>query len=185
MDPTAADAIARTREWLEKAVIGLNLCPFAKPVLLKNQIRFQASAARTEEDLLHDLRHELTLLADVSPEEIDTTLLIHPQVMSDFLDYNAFLDAAEALLVELDLEGVIQIASFHPDYYFADTDPEDVSNCTNRSPFPTLHLIREASLERAIEAHPDTSEIYRANIETMRRLGHEGWKRLFLPASGQ
>lgn len=180
MDPAAADAIARTREWLEKAVIGLNLCPFAKPVLLKNQIRFHASAASTEEELLIDLRNELTLLARVAPEETDTTLLIHPHVLNNFLVYNAFLDTAEDLLVELDLEGVIQVASFHPEYCFADTDPGDVSNCTNRSPFPTLHLIRESSLERAIHSHPDTSVIYRTNIETMRRLGHDGWRRLFL-----
>lgn len=165
-------------------MIGLNLCPFAKPVLLKNQIRFHASAASTEEELLIDLRNELTLLARVAPEETDTTLLIHPHVLNDFLEYNAFLNAAEELLVELELEGVIQVASFHPDYCFADTDPRDVSNCTNRSPFPTLHLIRESSLERAINSHPDTSEIYKANIETMRKLGHAGWRRLFVQDGG-
>lgn len=170
--------IDATRHWLEAAVIGLNLCPFAKSVHIKKQIRYVVSNARDVESLYRDLVDELHLLKSTAPEELDTTLLIHPWVLSDFIDYNDFLDVAEATVEEEGLDGEIQIASFHPDYEFADAPPEDIGNFTNRSPFPMLHLLREASIERAVAAFPDASMIFEKNIETMQRLGAEGWDRL-------
>jgi hypothetical protein len=178
MSAAPEEIVAATRQWLEKAVIGLNLCPFAKPVHARDLIRFAISGAETPEELLADLLHELQALAAAEPEEVETTLLIHPQVLNDFLDYNDFLGVAEAAVADLGLEGVIQVASFHPEYQFAGTAPDDITNYTNRSPYPTLHLLREAGVERAVEAFPDTAEIYERNIETLRRLGLEGWRRL-------
>lgn len=172
------DVIEVTQRWLEKAVIGLNLCPFAKTVHVRRQIRYTVSRAETEESLLQDLLTELTRLNEAHPADVDTTLLIHPDVLTDFFDYNAFLEIAEAALVDLDLEGQIQIASFHPEYQFAGTRLDDVENCTNRSPYPILHLLREASIDRAVAAFPDASDIFNKNIETMQRLGHEGWRSL-------
>lgn len=172
------DPIAATRRWLERAVIGLNLCPFAKAVYVKQQVRFVLSAATTAEALLEELAAELALLAATDPEQTDTTLLVHPHVLGDFLDYNDFLDQADAAVAALDLEGEIQIASFHPDYQFAGTAFDDVSNCSNRSPYPMLHLLREASVERAVAAFPDPEVIVERNIETLERLGIEGWKKL-------
>jgi hypothetical protein len=171
--------IDRTRDWLVKAVIGLNLCPFAKGVHVKNQIRYRVSEAATPEALLEDLVAELTILRDADPEQIDTTLLVHPAVLQDFLDFNDFLDVVDAAVAELDLEGVLQVASFHPDYQFSGTDEDDIGNYTNRSPYPTLHLIRESSLARAVEAFPDAEDIYETNIRTMNQLGLEGWKKLW------
>jgi uncharacterized protein len=170
--------VARTRTWLERAVIGLNLCPFAKAVHLRDQIRYVVSTARTTDELLDDLERELKLLSEESPEKIETTLLVHPFVLNDFLDYNDFLDVAERTVDALGLEGVLQVASFHPDYQFAGTAADDVTNFTNRSPYPTLHLLREDSVEAAVAAYPDPSEIYRKNIETLRRLGRDGWSAL-------
>ncbi len=178
------DAIDATRHWLEKAVIGLNLCPFAKSVHVKGQIRYVVSTARTAEALHADLTDELMRLRDADPAEIDTTLLIHPYALEDFLDFNDFLDIADATLAELDLEGEIQVASFHPRYQFAGTAPDDLGNFTNRSPYPTLHLLREASIDRAVEAFPDAADIFERNIETMERLGHEGWNLLHAGAPG-
>ncbi len=175
---TPEEIIAATRNWLEKAVIGLDLCPFARTVYIRDQVRFVVSEAETPEALLADLERELRTLSETDPEAVDTTLLIHPWVLEDFLDYNDFLDAAEAAVAELGLEGEIQVASFHPRYQFADTEPDDAENYTNRSPYPILHLLREASVERAVAAFPDTAGIFEKNIETMRRLGHEGWRRL-------
>lgn len=176
----AAEQIVReTREWLEKAVIGLNLCPFARAVYLRDQVRFVVSPAKTPADLLLDLVDELNFLDEAEPEEADTTLIIHPYVLHDFLEYNDFLGEAEQTVEDLDLEGVIQVASFHPRYQFAGTGPDDIENYTNRSPYPILHLLREASVTRAVESIPDPAQIYEANIETLRRLGHEGWRRLF------
>jgi uncharacterized protein len=180
MAATPEEVAAATRQWLEKAVIGLNLCPFAKPVYLREQIRYVVSEAETPEALLADLTNELQTLAAAEPEEIETTLLIHPRVLNDFLDYNDFLDVAEAAVADLGLEGVLQVASFHPEYQFAGTEADDITNYTNRSPYPTLHLLREASVERAVAAAPDASEIYERNMETLRRLGVEGWRRLWL-----
>lgn len=176
---TDTDPIARTRLWLERAVIGLNLCPFAKSVYVKQQVRFVLSDARNTQALLSQLREELELLRDADPAQVDMTLLVHPHVLTDFLEYNDFLDVADRLIAELDLEGEIQIASFHPDYRFAGTDPEDIGNYTNRSPYPTLHLLREASVERAVAAFPDPDAIIERNIATLEKLGMEGWRRLF------
>ena len=172
--------ISATREWLERAVIGLNLCPFAKAVHLKGQIRYVVSAARTETELLDDLKAELQTLHATPPESVETTLLIHPQVLQDFAAYNAFLDLAEAALAEAGLVGEIQLASFHPRYQFAGTAPEDISNYTNRAPHPTLHLLREASLSRAVKSFPDTASIYETNVAIMQKLGPAGWAKLGL-----
>jgi hypothetical protein len=174
------DPIVQTRRWLERAVIGLNLCPFAKAVYAKQQVRFVLSDASTPEALLAQLGEELLLLRDTPAEQVDTTLLIHPQVLGDFLDYNDFLETADALVETLDLDGMLQVASFHPDYQFAGSAPDDVENFTNRSPYPTLHLLREDSVSRAVEAFPDPEAIVERNVETLRRLGVDGWRELFL-----
>lgn len=170
--------LAATRRWLERAVIGLNLCPFAKAVYVKQQVRLVLSDAADVESLLQTLGEELRLLQTSDPERIDTTLIVHPQVLGDFYDYNDFLDLADALLAELDLEGELQIASFHPDYRFADTREEDPGNATNRAPYPTLHLLRESSVERAVAAYPDPDAIVGRNLETMARLGLAGYRAL-------
>ncbi|MDR7100562.1 hypothetical protein J2X04_002943 [Lysobacter niabensis] len=172
------DPIALTRRWLERAVIGLNLCPFAKAVYVKEQVRFVLSEARDSDALYQQLHAELLWLRDADPQQTDTTLIVHPHVLTDFLDYNDFLDLADGLVAELGLEGEIQIASFHPDYQFAGTARDDVGNCTNRSPYPTLHLLREASVERAVAAFPDPDAIVTRNIATLERLGNEGWRAL-------
>jgi hypothetical protein len=177
---TDEEVLVATRHWLEKAVIGLDLCPFAKAVYVKNQIRYVVSRAESPDALLDDLRAELQALAAADAQETDTTLLIHPHVLEDFLEYNEFLGIADAALAELDLEGVLQIASFHPRYRFAGSDPDDIANSTNRSPYPMLHLLREASVDRAVAAFPEAAEIYERNIVTLRRLGREGWRRLGL-----
>ncbi|WEF35253.1 DUF1415 domain-containing protein [Pseudoduganella chitinolytica] len=174
-----AAAIAATEQWLEKAVIGLNLCPFAKAVHVKKQIRYVVSDATTPEALLEQLMDELQWLADTPAEQVDTTLIIHPGVLTDFEDYNEFLDVADAALEDMALVGELQVASFHPDYQFADTDKNDIGNFTNRSPYPTLHLLREDSVERAVAAFPEAEEIFEQNIETMEQLGHDGWDKLF------
>lgn len=173
-----AALIAETVTWLEKAVIGLNLCPFAKSVHVKKQIRYVVCDASTPEELLRVLMDELQRLSDTSPEAVDTTLLIHPNVLTDFEDFNEFLDVADAALEDLDLVGELQVASFHPQYQFADTHINDIDNYTNRSPYPTLHLIREDSIERAVEAFPDAADIFEKNIATLRALGHDGWDKL-------
>jgi hypothetical protein len=172
------EIIAATRNWLEKAVIGLNLCPFAKSVYVKEQVRYVVSGAATPEALLEQLMDELQFISDASPEEVDTTLLIHPFVLQDFQDYNEFLDVCDAAVEDMQLDGEIQVASFHPDYQFADTDPNDISNYTNRAPYPILHLLREDSIDRAVEAFPEAEAIFEKNIETMEKLGHEGWDKL-------
>jgi uncharacterized protein len=171
--------IARSRLWLERAVIGLNLCPFAKAVHLRGQVRWVLSHATTEEDLLAELVHELNLLQDASVEEVETTLIVHPHVLDDFEDYNQFLDIADAAISELDLEGEIQVASFHPQYRFAGSEPDAIDDYSNRSPYPMLHLLREASIARAVAAFPDAERIYSRNIETLRAFGHAGWRALW------
>jgi hypothetical protein len=170
--------IEATRIWPEKAVIGLNLCPYAKAVHVKEQIRWVQSDAQDTEALRADLVAELQTLAAADPEAIDTTVLIHPQVLGGFADYNDFLDIADAALVELELDGVLQIASLHPGYQFAGTEADDISNYSNRSPYPTLHLLREDSVARAVAAMPDAERIYERNIETLETLGHAGWQRV-------
>ena len=172
--------LTATSQWLERAVIGLNLCPFAKSVFVKKQVRYALTAATTADELLAELEKELALLADTEAAQLDTTLLIHPQVMTDFLDYHFFLAEAEALLGNNAYDGVFQLASLHPQYEFAGSDPDDVANYTNRAPYPMLHLLRESSIDRAVAAFPDAADIFERNIETMEKLGHEGWRKLWL-----
>ena len=179
IDSPAQDPITATLDWLERAVIGLNLCPFAKSVYVKQQVRFVLSDASTPEALLEQLAEELLLLRDTPASEIDTTLLVHPDVLQDFLDYNDFLDNADAAVEALDLGGILQVASFHPAYQFAGTAPQDISNYTNRAPYPTLHLLREDSVSRAVAAFPEADSIVDRNIETLDKLGIEGWEKLF------
>ncbi|MEA9577813.1 DUF1415 domain-containing protein [Xanthomonas nasturtii] len=176
--PATPDPLTATRTWIERAVIGLNLCPFAKAVYVKEQVRLVLSDASTPEALLEQLAEELVLLRDTPTEQIDTTLIVHPDVLTDFLEYNDFLDNADAAVEALDLQGILQVASFHPDYQFAGAALDDVANFTNRSPFPTLHLLREDSVERAVAAYPDPDVIVERNIQTLERLGRAGWERV-------
>lgn len=170
--------IAATRTWLIRAVLGLNLCPFAAAPYRAGLVHIVGSGAQTAEDLLEALGAQMLALARLPSEERETTLLVHPLVMRDFVEFNDFLDIADGLLAELDLEGTLQVASFHPDYQFADASFEDVANSTNRSPYPTLHLLREASVTRAVDS-TDTTALYERNIRTLRELGAAGWARLW------
>jgi hypothetical protein len=175
-DPSpGALAIAETRAWVRRAVVGLNLCPFARAVDMKGQIRYVHSDATDAETLLATLVVELQRLADTDAELVDTTMVIHPRVFADFEDFNDFLELADAAVEDLELDGVIQVASFHPQFQFADTDPDDVTNATNRSPYPTLHLLREASVDRAVAAFPEAEAIFERNMETLEKLGPAGW----------
>ena len=179
--------ILAVRNWVENLVVGLNLCPFAKRELVKNRVRFVTTTANNEEQLVLALQAELTLLNN--DPSIETTVLIHPEVLQDFYDYNDFLDVADAVLVEMELDGVYQIASFHPDYQFGGTQADDAENYTNRSPYPVLHLLREDSLERVIADYPDVDDIPERNIELMNSLGAEKLRALlqgcFKSASSQ
>ncbi len=166
MENNIIDSVQR---WLQTMVIDLNLCPFAKRELIKNRIRFTVSDATTEIQLLAALQSELERL-NVS-DLIETTLLIHPYILQDFYDYNDFLNTADELLLSMKLDGIYQVASFHPDYQFSDTAQDDVENYSNKSPYPILHLLREASLEHAIASHPDTLEIPDNNIAQLNKLG--------------
>lgn len=170
------EVVAAMRHWLTRAVIGLNLCPFAKAVHTKQQIRYVVSDARELEGMLTVLESELRVLVETDPERIDTTLVMFPHAFADFLEFNDALFFAERLLGQLRLDGEVQIASFHPHYQFEGTQPEDIETYTNRAPYPTLHLLRESSVERAAQAFPDAADIYERNQETMRRLGHAGWR---------
>ena len=163
--------IGPVRHWVETVVVGLNLCPFARRELVNGRVRFSVSEAETEEQLLADLQAELELLNN--DEAVETTLLIHPGVLQDFFEYNQFLNYVDRLLMQMELEGVYQVASFHPDYQFSGTRPDDVENYTNRSPYPMLHLIREDSLERAIASYPDPDRIPERNIELLESLGRD------------
>jgi hypothetical protein len=176
--PASDRVVAETRAWLRRAVIALNLCPFARAVDVKDQIRYVVSDATDEETLLEQLVEELRRLAAADPAAVDTTMLIHPGVLREFADFNDFLEIADAAVEELGLEGVLQVASFHPDFQFADTEPDDVTNATNRAPYPTLHLLREASVDRAVTAFPEAEAIFERNMETLERLGPEGWARV-------
>ena len=167
--------IAKTRHWLISTVIGLNLCPFARAVHAGNRVRYVVSTAATTAELVHDLERELHLLERADSNKTETTLLIHPFVLDEFLDYNDFLSEADGLIESLQLDGVIQIASFHPQYQFADLASADIGNYTNRSPYPILHLLRESSVLRATQSMSDVSEIYRTNLKTMQALGLDGW----------
>lgn len=178
--PVRDDVVASIRAWIEQAVIGLDLCPFAKAPYRRDQIRYAVSDARDADALREDLGYELHALAQSDPATVETTLLIHPGVLTDFREYNAFLDVADDTVRALGLTGVLQVASFHPGYQFAGTAPDDVTNCTNRSPYPILHLLRESSIDLAVAGFPDAAMIYQKNIATMRRLGGTGWARLGL-----
>lgn len=182
--PSDEQAIAATRAWLERAVIGLQLCPFAAGPHLTHRIRFCVSSQRSGVGLLEELERELQALHAADPLECETTLLIHPQAFTKFLDYNDFLDECDALVAGLGLEGELQVASFHPQYQFADTAQDDITNFTNRSPYPMLHLLREASVARAVANFPGIDQIGPNNMETLRRLGHAGWQRLWIEAAG-
>ena len=168
-------AIAETRAWVRRAVIGLNLCPFARAVDVKDQIRYVFSDATDAETLLATLVVELQRLADTDPELVDTTMVIHPRVFAGFEDFNDFLELADAAVEDLDLDGVLQVASFHPQFQFADTEPDDITNATNRSPYPTLHLLREESVDRAVAAFPEAEAIFERNMATLEKLGPQGW----------
>ena len=169
-------AITRTQQWLERAVIGLNLCPFAKAEHVHGRIRYRVSDAQTVDALQVHLEEEIAFLLAADPAAVETTLLIVPLMLADFLDYNDFLGEADDLLDRADPDALLQIASFHPQYQFAGTAPDDISNCTNRSPYPTLHLLREDSVARAVEAFPEASDIYERNIATLKALGLQGWR---------
>jgi uncharacterized protein len=180
IDP--ARVIAATSGWLDRVVIGLGLCPFAKAVQARKQVRYRVTEAATASQLLTVLEEELRLLAATDPLLIDTTLLIHPSALGDFLDYNDFLSDVDDKLLELELDGELQVASFHPDYCFADAPPGDAANFTNRSPYPMLHLLREASVSRAVQSFPDAASIYERNIATLRGLSADELARLVRPA---
>jgi hypothetical protein len=182
--PASAEPFVRdTVQWLERAVIGLNLCPFAKGVHAKGQIHYAVALAGDTAQVLEVLRCELAALAATSPDARDTTLLIAPYCLHDFLEFNDFQDAAEALLEEMGLDGIFQIASFHPRFQFAGTSADDVTNCTNRSPYPTLHLLREESIDRAVEVFPEAETIFERNMEVLRELGPAGWTALNVGAA--
>jgi hypothetical protein len=174
--------IEDTQKWLLEAVVGLNLCPFAKSVVVKDMVRYRVCASAEPADVLAMLREELQHLAEADPDKLDTTLLIAPDALPDFLDFNDFLADCDEVLMELELDGVLQVADFHPRYQFGGTDVDDIENFTNRTPYPTLHLLREASIDKAVEAYPDASLIFERNIEVLNRLGHAGWQALGIRA---
>jgi len=178
MSPLAQQAIDDTRGWLERAVIGLNLCPFAKSVHVKGQVHYAVSSVQTPEGLLEVLIAELRDLAAMNALDRDTSLLIATGCLADFLDFNDFLELAEQTLLDLELDGVLQIASFHPDFQFAGTTADDITNYTNRTPYPTLHLLREESIDRAVQAFPEAESIFERNMETLEQLGQAGWAAL-------
>ena len=175
MKPTSDQIIAQTQAWISHAVIGLNLCPFARAVQVKNQIRCVVSDASNVDDLMAQLCAEMHFLVEADPAKVQTTLIVHPLVLTDFLDFNDFLELADAALEELNCDGVLQVASFHPQFQFDGTAPDDVTNATNRAPYPTLHLLREDSVERAVAAFPNAEAIFETNIATLERLGDAGW----------
>jgi hypothetical protein len=175
-------AIEDTQAWLTRAVVGLNLCPFAKAVMAKGQVRYVVTELTEPEQVLKLLQSEMQTLVDADPDTLDTTLLIAPYLLPDFLDFNEFLFDCEAVLQAMDLEGALQIADFHPNYQFAGTAPEDVENRTNQSPYPTLHLLREDSVTRAVDAFPDAALIYERNTALLREMGTAGWQALGMQA---
>lgn len=176
--PSDETVLEETRAWLEQIVIGLELCPFAKPVYNKGLIRYVVSAAQTPEALLEAVLDESKRLQQADPDVIDTTLLVHPRVLSDFLDYNDFLTVVELALEDLGLIGELQVASFHPRYQYAGNSPDDLANYVTRSPHPMLHFLREESVDRAVSVFPEASVIVEKNIATLRQLGLAGWERL-------
>ena len=175
-------AIEDTQKWLLEAVVGLNLCPFAKSVVVKDMVRYRVCASAEPADLLALLRDELQHLAEADPDKLDTTLLVAPNALPDFLDFNDFLADCDDVLMDLELDGVLQVADFHPRYQFGGTDVDDIENFTNRTPYPTLHLLREASMDKAVEAYPDAALIFERNIEVLNKLGRAGWTKLGIAA---
>ena len=171
--------IEDTQLWLNKAVIGLNLCPFAKAVVTKKQVRYVVCMDSEPEQVLKMLQEEMQLLINTDAAVLDTTLLIAPHLLPDFLEFNEFLFDCDSVLLSMELEGVLQIADFHPRYQFAGTESDDISNFTNRAPYPTLHLLREESIDKAVAAFPDASLIYERNMQVLEELGREGWESLF------
>ena len=178
-----ARVVEDTRRWVQRAVIGLNLCPFAKSVEVKGLVRYVVSHASGAKPLLADLKRELLALVATDPVALDTTLLVAPDGFAEFLEFNDLLERADKLLVDLDLDGVLQIASLHPQYQFADTGPDDITNFTNRAPYPTLHLLREDSVDRAVAAFPHAEAIFETNLQTMQDLGPQGWAALGVDAT--
>lgn len=169
--PDIETIIARTRCWIERVVVELNLCPFARKPYEGGQVRYVVSAAERPEDLLEDVQRELELLRATDAGEIETTVLIHPYVLNDFLDYNDFLGIVDTLIEEGGYAGEFQVASLHPDYQFAGTEADDAENFTNRSPYPILHLLREEGLARAIAGYARPDKIPERNIRTLEKLG--------------
>lgn len=167
------------QNWLEQVVIGLNLCPFASKPYLDNQVRIVVSECVDETCLLEQLQTELELLADHSPKEIETSLIVLPHMLDNFYDYNDFLDSAEGLLENQGWSGHFQLASFHPHYQFAGSQPDDCENLTNRAPYPILHLIREASIQKALKHYPNPHTIPQHNIDTVCELTETQLLRLF------
>jgi hypothetical protein len=171
-------AEADMRRWLERAVIGLNLCPFAKAVHVKGQIHYAVYESADPADLMDALLSQAEALAALDASVRDTTLLIAPNTLADFLDFNDFAARAERRLARAGYEGVFQLASFHPRFQFAGTEADDIGNATNRAPYPTLHLLREDSVGRAVDAFPDAEAIFERNIDTLEALGLQGWAAL-------
>lgn len=168
-----------TRRWLASIVIGLNLCPFARKVFDDEKIRYIVTDASTPAALLAVLGDELATLAAAPRERIETTLLIHPGTLPDFLDYNDFLGEGEDLIDAMGLRAEIQLASFHPDYQFAGVSPDAVEHYTNRSPYPMLHLLREAAVEEVADDPEMLANIPHRNIDTLNKLGRERLLKLF------
>jgi hypothetical protein len=164
--------------WLEQAVIGLNLCPFAKAVQVKGLVRLSISQANDPDSILAALETELQHLASTAATVTDTTLLVLPRAFPDFLDFHLFQGEVAALLRRLDFGGIFQVAPFHPRWEFAGSAPDDVENCVGRAPYPVLHVLREASVDRAVAAFPEAARIYEANRIRLRALGWEGWNAL-------
>ena len=176
--PDHSRVLAQTRRWLERAVIGLNLCPFAKSVYAKEQVHYAVYSGVDEAEFLALLRVQLAELDAAEPQHRDTTLLIAPLLYAEFLDFNAMLPRAQRVLRKSGLEGVFQIAHFHPGYVFADAAADDMAHFTNRAPFAMLHLLREDAVSRAVAAYPQAADIYDRNITTLRTLGLSGWQAL-------
>lgn len=177
--PDVQAVVQRTLDWLDRIVIGLNLCPFAASVRREGSVRLAVCESSDEATLAKDLLAELDLLQQTGEAEISTTLLVFPRAFHRFDSYWQFYELAENLLLEAGLEGVIQLASFHPDYCFEGEPAQDVSHFTNRSPYPMLHLIREQQLERVLAQYPDPEAIPDRNIATLRRLGESQLRALF------
>jgi hypothetical protein len=184
MEVPDAQVASETRRWLERAVIGLNLCPFAKAVHVKQQVHYAVSPALGWNDLIADLTRELDDLLTLPADQRETTLLIAPHALHDFIEFTGFMAEADRLLQREGLEGTIQLASFHPQFQFAGTEPDDITNYTNRAPYPTLHLLREDRIAQTVQAFPQASDIYETNIQTLHRLGHAGWRAWMDDASG-